>query len=212
LTRSTPRCIPTDMDPKDLKSQLAIQKKHLQDSLESLLSVSTKNQVQLASISDEGNDQQTHDHPTPMHVPTNPMKFRLDLSKCFDEQSQNETIDCYQSNEILDGQIESESDPAEFRGATETELMMNFHKDILYAEFRELLQNHPNGGPVSVDSIKLRILLDLMHQHTCRLERHIQSFQRTSSLSFTYDASSSGSNSSETLSHRGPDDCQNDSE
>jgi hypothetical protein len=210
------------MDPKDLKSQLAIQKKHLQDSLESLLSVSTKNQVQLASISDEGNDQQTHDHPTqmqqshdhpiPMHVPTNPMKFRLDLSKCFDEQSQNETIDCYQSNEILDGQIESESDPAEFRGATETELMMNFHKDILYAEFRELLQNHPNGGPVSVDSIKLRILLDLMQQHTCRLERHIQSFQRTSSLSSTYDASSSGSNSSETLSHRGPDDCQNDSE
>jgi hypothetical protein len=47
--------------------------------------------------------------------------------------------------------------------------MMTVHKEMLYREMQELLSQHPHGN-LSVDSSKLRILLDLMQRQIDRSE------------------------------------------
>ena len=116
-----------------------------------------------------------------------PNRFHLNLSRCIAFQSLNESADDSDEasmkfthlhmRDLSSGAEQAAFAPcdSEFTYCSNEEAMMNFHKEILYAEFRDLLRNHPQGGEMTVDAHKLRILLDLMHRHSCRLEDQLRS-------------------------------------
>jgi hypothetical protein len=122
-----------------------------------------------------------------IHLDRPPNRLHLNLSRCIAFQSfQNETTDDSDdaSMDFTRLHIRDLASGAEraafahcdsgFISCSNEEAMMNFHKEILLAEFRDLLRNHPQGGEMTVDSHKLRILLDLMHQHSSRLEGRLR--------------------------------------
>jgi hypothetical protein len=113
-------------------------------------------------------------------------RFHLNISRCIAFQALNETNDGsdeasmkFTHMNIRD--LASERAPfapcdSESTYYSNEQTMMDFHKEILLGEFRNLLRNHPQGGEMTVDAHKLRILLDLMHQHSSRLEARLHSF------------------------------------
>ena len=149
-----------------------------------------------------------------------PDSFHLDLSKYLDAQSQNETVEFLEDSYIdnlhprvgIDENRNLQSSLV-FGGLDTTsesdeDAMMNFHKEILYAEFRNMIRAHPHGGEISVDSTKLRILLDLMRRQSFRLEQQVRYFMAsvpdpngTPSSPMSASASASASASSEDTSH-----------
>jgi hypothetical protein len=143
-------------------------------------------------------------------LPPNPL--HLNISRCIAFQSLNETSDGSDEASMDFTHLhirDLASGPEQaafvrrdigFTSSTNEEAMMSYHKEILFAEFRDLLRNHPQGGAMTVDAHKLRILLDLMHRHSCRLEDQLRScYGMTDTRSPDYDcnASSSAGDSSE---------------
>jgi hypothetical protein len=116
-----------------------------------------------------------------------PNRLHLNLSRCIAFQSfLNETTDGSDdaSMDFTRLHIRDLASGAEraafahcdsgFTSCSNEEAMMNFHKEILLAEFRDRLRNHPQGGEMTVDAHKLQILLDLMHLHSSRLEGRLR--------------------------------------
>ena len=102
--------------------------------------------------------------------------FHLDLSKCMDDQSRNETVELLENSFTGNLHPHHTADHEIRNFQSDEDAMMNFHQEILYAEFRDIIRSHPHGGKISVDSTKLRILLDLMRRQSFRLEQQVRYF------------------------------------
>ena len=167
-----------------LSEQIENQRRNLQDSL-SILDISLNSQsLESSNFLENG----THSSQKAASKPI----FHLDISKCLDAQSQNETIEvegesfdeCEQFFQLRNEEeqkkrkMQTSKKPSGLDQILESDeqQMMNFHKELLYAEFRELIRNRPEGGDIVVDSTKLRILLDLMRTQSDRLEQQVRSF------------------------------------
>ena len=174
----------------NLSEQIEQQRRYLQDSLSTLEHISLNSQsLENSSLYELGTDYSQKAASKPI--------FHLDISKCLDAESQNETVEFEaesfdECDQLL--QIRNEEEQRQRKMKTnkkqsaldqisesDEEQMMNLHKELLYAEFRELIRTRPEGGDIVVDSTKLRILLDLMRRQSYRLEQQVRSFLALSS-------------------------------
>mmetsp|Transcript_54606 Transcript_54606/g.144283 ORF Transcript_54606/g.144283 Transcript_54606/m.144283 type:complete len:237 (-) Transcript_54606:113-823(-) len=113
--------------------------------------------------------------------PISKEKFHLNLSGCVNSDAEESTAGekkiSIEVTPLMSDSFFGEKgiDPRILGASSEEDVLMNYHKDILYEEFRGHLRKRPDGGEVTVDANKLRILLDLMQRHNNKLETQLRS-------------------------------------